>query len=345
MLTQRLRHKDDPIRLFLDDNLINFESLRRQWKELGPIRINPLDVWSWSLIGMALDYRIRYFFENFDVWSTIAPKGAVSDIKLRETFWKVARDLGKFCDASSPVGRLLPSADEAELLRYCYVLAIYETNYRSSSWDSLLRTLRNGAGSRAQLNRVPDADLNDLMELSAAAFNAFQPLMGRSYRLNPVFSGSSAVGGADADLIVDHNLIEVKVERSKFEPYRIRQVVSYALLDLSRKFELTECSIYVGRWGRLLTWGLDELISELSNGTRDFESLQRDFADLLLPERERQRVQRKKLWERQQAFKDEFIEIDRLQSEFHTAWQSGELALANETGAILYRKYFALEDR
>jgi hypothetical protein len=224
---------EDPIRKFLDALLPNYDKLKEQWRELGPIKFLPEYEVSWSLVGMALDYRIRLFFDAYDATTIVAAGGWWPDQKLRGTFEMLAKDLRTLCGTHSPVGRILPSPHEESLLRYCYVLALYETNARTSLRDSPLRTLKKGAGSRAQLNRVPEDDLADLKVLTDAAYEAFRPLLGSPYHLNPTFADSSLVDGADADLIVGNNLIEIKAERDRFQSKRIRQVVIYALLAYS----------------------------------------------------------------------------------------------------------------
>jgi hypothetical protein len=87
----------------------------------------------------------------------------------------------------------------------------------------------------------------------------------------PTFSGGSAIGGADADLIVDRCLIEVK---ATINPGKIGkaswpwQLLGYALLDLDNRYELSELALYLARQGLLLRWPIDEYASRASPGCR-----------------------------------------------------------------------------
>ena len=60
-------------------------------------------------------------------------------------------------------------------------------------------------------------------------------LLRMSVVLNPTFDGSRNVGGADADLIANGTLIELKTTRQdKFERIdHLCQLLGYALLDFS----------------------------------------------------------------------------------------------------------------
>lgn len=281
-LIEHLAKRDDPIRALLDAWLPNYGELRRQWRALGPIQVVPDGDVRLFLVSVALSYRIRFFYEELDATKTKAAHVLRYNDKFRDTFATLARDLHKFCDDNSPKSRLLPPKLEESLLRYCYVLALYETK----SWSSLpytpLSTLKKESGSRAQLNRVPQCDLDDLKKLAEAAYATFEPLLDSAYYLTPKFSDSRLVDGANADLIVGRNLIQIWVNREGFQSNRIRQSVAYSLLDASCKYELEECSIYLARWGKLLTWNLDELILNMSNGLQDYESLRRNFHEGLL---------------------------------------------------------------
>ena len=346
-LTNHLGKKDDPIRLFLDAWLPNYSGLKEQWRKLEPIKIDP-EYGRWgNLVGMALDYRIRFFFAEYDATSTVAARDRHINHELGVPFAALSRDLRLFCDLNSPKGRILAPPLEETLLRYSYVLAMYETNVRMGTfwYDSPLRTLRKGAGTRAQLNRVGEYDLADLKELTEAAYEAFRPMFGLPVHLNPKFKDSLLVDGADADLIVGRNLIEIKSDRDRFRSARIRQVLAYALLDSSGVFQLTECSIYLARWGKLLTWNLDELISQMSNGLQDYEGLRESFHEWLLELQERRvedRIRRENERRRRERL-DELMETVRkelrnVSEEHRLAKESGIRELIIETAGRLVQK-------
>ena len=81
----------------------------------------------------------------------------------------------------------------------------------------------------------------------------------------PVFAGSNLVDGADADLIIGNTLVEIKAIKPRELKLRdLQQVVAYALLDTDDEYQLSNIAILSARYGTLVTWQLDEIISEAS---------------------------------------------------------------------------------
>ena len=90
--------------------------------------------------------------------------------------------------------------------------------------------------------------------------------------LNPVFgNGSRKVGGADADIIVDDMLIDIKTTKHpKFKPEMLRQLVGYSLL--ANKFgvnyengdclphKITKMAVYFSRAGKFFIMNLDDCV-------------------------------------------------------------------------------------
>jgi len=317
--------------------LSEYGELKAQWRELGSIRFFPdFDVKWPSVVGMALDYRIRFFFEHYDAKDTVAARGAYFH---KDSFAKIRDGIEKLLNTEPPQGRILSDKAEELLLQYCYVLALYEVDARASWYDSPLRTLRHN-GVKAQLNRVPQNDLLDLKELTVAAHRAFEPLMGQPFHLNPTFSDSPLVHGADGDIIVGRNLIEIKAEKDGFRSNRIRQVVIYALLDSIGEYDLDECSIYMARWGKLLTWNLDNLIRQMSDGRFNYVEFRLKYHDWLL-EVKRQYEQE----ETRQRNLDEILkpgrdELRRISEEHQSAREKGDRNLQidesrRESGTVI----------
>jgi hypothetical protein len=117
-----------------------------------------------------------------------------------------------------PLGELPPD-EETHLLQICYVMAMYESAARGSfeaERNSPLRSLKDGAGWRAHLNRVSDWDVGILQVLVVPAIELFAPLVDQRIIVGPEFSDSHLVDGADGDLIVNGNVIEIKCEAPGF---------------------------------------------------------------------------------------------------------------------------------
>jgi hypothetical protein len=116
-----------------------------------------------------------------------------------------------------------------------------------------------------ELLAVPErAVIDDPCQLSALCYDRFHDLLTLPHVLNPTFKGSSDVDGADADLIVDGCLIDIKASmNSKINPEWLRQIVGYVLLDYDDTYQITSVGISMARQGMLFTWPLADLLSQL----------------------------------------------------------------------------------
>ena len=165
-----------------------------------------------------------------------------------------------------PVGRRLEPEAEQELARYCFVLALFEEVFRTPDWGSGPLIIPSPRQSVEELLAVPEqAVIDDLCQLSALFSDRFHDLLTLPHVLNPTFKGSSDVDGADADLIVDGCLIDIKASmHSRINPEWLRQIVGYVLLDYDDTYQITSVGIYLARQGRLFTWPLANLLSQLT---------------------------------------------------------------------------------
>jgi len=253
-LTSALKNPKSPLGRFVAERLANSGLIRDDWKARvadrptlrPPAEAGPTP---WSTIGMAIDYRIRYYFAvtppadlvavHGGMWK-IGAGGPVIDLAVpgprrHEGFiffdrddlgelpreearsasslaWQLVQHLTILTDRLAPVGKRLALSDEAELARVCYALALYEELYRVGPMaiDSALYGLPAGATLDDLLGLVRPVIVDDLCELSWAFYDGQTELIGESAVLNPTFAGSRDVGGADADLIVGGCLMDIK---------------------------------------------------------------------------------------------------------------------------------------
>lgn len=91
--------------------------------------------------------------------------------------------------------------------------------------------------------------------------------------LNPTFgTGSQLVGGADADLIIDDTLIDVKTTKKLELPLSdFCQIIGYLLLHRiggtssgSGEFKIEQLGIYYSRYGYLFSFNVKDLINDKS---------------------------------------------------------------------------------
>ena len=98
----------------------------------------------------------------------------------------------------------------------------------------------------------------------------------------PDFAGPSDVGGADADLIVGGPLIDVKaaVAPSRLRKPEFYQLLGYALLDYDDEYRIGALGFYLSRFGRLITWPVDEYLGLLGS-SQSISDLRRECVNVL----------------------------------------------------------------
>jgi len=176
-------------------------------------------------------------------------------------------NLDRIMDAIQPAGRCIDEEEaELTLARYCYLLALFEEAYRSSGY--LFGPLMDPEPKRTleELLAIPKDDwLDDICFMFARFYNNYAYLLAHPHLLNPEFQGSKDVGNADADLIVDGCLIDIKASIApKIEPKYLRQLAGYLLLDYNDALHIESVGIYMARQGMLLTWDVLEFLRQLT---------------------------------------------------------------------------------
>ena len=249
----------------------------------------------YTTLGIAIDYRIRYYFcitpaeklvawRGADLMVTFGPEALLNSSPeqppipvmrpLETSFAKLVQDfffsLEEKLASLSPNERLLDRCEEEELNRYCFVLALFEEVSRSG----LHRTsplISNGPITTVdELLAIPEPDwVDDMGKMSWLFKERSGDLLSGRAILNPRFDGSRAIGGADADLIVDDCLIEMKATvnpSTSMERPKLYQLLGYVLLDYSDRYLLNSAGFYFVRQGVMARWLLTDLLETLSGG-------------------------------------------------------------------------------
>lgn len=261
----------------------------------------------YGTIGHAIDYRIRYSFAVTPSRQTVAYLGARALAHLMgnfsptitKRFVSVLDDFFDVVDADvsslQPVGRPLAIGDEQELARYCFVLGLFEEIFRSGTPSERLLRLTgrwncpesmvtaNQGHFIGELLAIPKVDwVEDICRMASLFLERNLDLLKQPALLNPTFAGSTDVGGADADLIVNNCLIDLKSsKRPGIDPLDLRQLAGYVLLDYEDRFHIHSVGIYKARYGMLLSWPLEQFVVYLSGDTAvSIQSLRADFQRL-----------------------------------------------------------------
>ena len=276
-LTSHLKSTHSPIRKFLRLTFPNRSFLKDANKRMRSASVVlPCNSNSLGTIGLALDYRIRYYFARTPTQALFAFHGLRgllhlnrAEDKTKEIYKTFLENLDDFMDSNNPVNRRLSETEEDELNRYCFVLALLEEVYRLGRIHP--NSLLAGECSSIQglLNLADDQSIVDLRTLSYKFYDNFQQMLTLPHILNPTFDGSAYVRGADADLIVDSTLIEIKTTKRKdLKRDWLYQLLGYVLLDYTNRYDIRRIAFYMTRQGILIEWDLEDAIRSLCSGSQ-----------------------------------------------------------------------------
>lgn len=199
---------------------------------------------------------------------------------LYQDFFK---GLGDLTRQNNPVARRLSQAQEDELNRQCVVLGLLEEVFRIGIRpDSPLVAKKHT--SVEDLLDISDAHwITDMRNLSWRFYDDFNHLLSLPHSLNPNFDGSDDIGGADADLVVNGTLIDIKTTKvQEIEPDWIRQLLGYVLLDYTDHHRIKGIGLYMARQGILFQWDLEEALRGLCSGKPpSIEGLRKEFKEVV----------------------------------------------------------------
>lgn len=284
-LTGQLKHDASPISQFMAQHLPDTRNLERDYHAhlTGlPHPVQPIDVQypAWSALGHAIDYRIRLSFggtlgpavslgvlllDGADHWHE-APRYPV-----RQALFAVGRQLLATVDAylADPA-----SQNEDALTRLCFVAAFFEYIYRTGQIRrfSMFAETTACTGLADLTAAVPAYVIDDIgkqMQLTERPLAPFRALPQPAKVCGPVFAGSSDIGGADADYILDGLLLDCKATKDPRQLGReeIYQLAGYLLLDYDDHFNIDRLGLYLSRQGGLITWSTEEFLHRLGTTT------------------------------------------------------------------------------
>lgn len=295
------------------------KAANQQLKSADTIRPVHADTsYPFGLIGTAIDYRIRYAFAITPYQRLVAWKGALKlaikrpesdddilldwiDLKgltlppsvletgvaqgpyalslIRAFFNQLENVLNKI----QPKGRRLEEEHERSLDRYCIVLSLFEQVFRSDAYlrgPLMIPTVKHSVEELLALSQ--EACIDDLGELFTRFYDRYASLLSKPAILNPTFAGSIDIGGADADIIVDGCLIDIKTSiSSQIRAEYLYQLAGYLLLDYDDHYSFNSVSIYMARQGLLFRWPVSEFVYELTgDNTHSLVSLRQEFRSL-----------------------------------------------------------------
>lgn len=208
-----------------------------------------------SRIGMAFDYALRFGLAARGVGDqreyTVAEAGVE---RLPREMRRSGRE--RVSAALATLRAMQPTPGlSAEAARASVILTGFDLAFRPGRTD--------------EVEREPlQEDLADVQSLYAVVpWTQFQPK--RKAYLNPTFGeGSRAIGGADADLVVDDLLLDVKTTReTRLRSEYLLQILGYALLanafgidGAAAGTRIDQVGIYFSRTGRIFSVPLCDIL-------------------------------------------------------------------------------------
>ncbi len=214
---------------------------------------------NYGLVGTAFDYLFRWRLERLN-------PGAISRP------WLAEETVPVLAPARQRVGAALvrrAKRQHAEFLATGELTrSVCEAALSLARLDAVFRS-----GRGTQEIEVPPlaADIDDLMTLVAAIPQNGWVCQDRCL-LNPTFGrASQMVGGADADVVLDDLLVEVKTTKHfTLERMTVHQLIGYVLLgriagmhrDPESVERVARIGVYSARYATLVTWPLDSVVAE-----------------------------------------------------------------------------------
>jgi hypothetical protein len=257
---------------------------------------------AWGTLNAAMDHRLRYAFADSRSFPRTVELGMAGAFRLAApaTAEAIRRAgdglevmLSELIAAEQPASRsrplLLPGAAEERFARLCYAMTWFEEVYRTRRlWPGTpLGEAGPGFTVIELLEAVPRYAVDDLLaqvQVASVALNELRAAWPPSrVHAGPDFAGSADVGGADADLILGGLLIDVKgtVAPSRLRKPEFYQLLGYTLLDYDDEYGIDTLGFYLSRFGRLITWTLDDYLALLGS-SRPVSELRQECREALV---------------------------------------------------------------
>jgi hypothetical protein len=284
-LTGQLRHSASPVSRFMTEQLPGVYNLMRDYHarlETLPQPVQPTDVHrpNWAALGHAIDYKIRLSFG-----ADLGPGVAHGVGALNGRYRIVGAPTGSVLRALYAAGRQLLEVvdvyiadpgrwDDEAMTRLCFVAAFFEAVYRSGRIEPY--GMLAGATPSTRLADLTAAvpayvidDIGGQLRLADKPLARFRALPRAAKVCGPVFAGSTDIGGADADYILDGLLLDCKATRDprRLGHEEIYQLAGYLLLDYDDQYGIDRVGLYLSRQGGLITWAVPEFLHKLGTTT------------------------------------------------------------------------------
>jgi hypothetical protein len=291
-LSSHLRNPRSPVRIFFDTRTPHSKGIVARFNaQLRSETIIAGDA-DPALVGTAIDYLIRASLSP-DALRRITARSGARDGRWPGEQRRAALNLVNA--ATAELTDTPPSSDPSRAATAALVLARFEQNFRTSRAPSHPVHIRISEAVTASHgdylafceHAIPGECVSDLTVLAEAAIPDHADLLAADpLYLNPRFSLSRALGGADADVIArlrgdaGATLLDFKStsDANPVERRDILQLLGYSLADSDDRYAINAAGISALRHRRRHTEPLADLLLELSGIERDLTDWRADFA-------------------------------------------------------------------
>ena len=239
------------------------------------------------LIGTAFDYRLRMHLKKGEL-----PEGPVLEGLEMMKMLGSGNDRRQDAEWTLATEGLLDEISEGgedELAKKSLVLAYLDAGFRSGGmWPKtmidLTSSIRAGEDLEKEkyLSHIPNELAGEIQALMKSAEPEF-PNGNTEIVLGPTFAGSAFVGGADADMILDDCLYEIKTTANPRDklPANVRQLLGYLLLDWENEHGINQVGFYFSRQCRKISWDADSIVSQTANIGTNIQSLRDELKETI----------------------------------------------------------------
>jgi len=301
-LTSLLHAGRGPVWDWFEANLPDTQSLcTRANRELRgggtkePCAVPPVSGTDHGLVGTAVGYLLSAHLRPDALDRTVARSAAMlldHPLRRAEISPSVIERLAVARIAKlQPSQWTLDSEQWSELCRLVAILARFEQYFRAgpSVLPYLAEPLRTHGDNLDELalSLISESSMRDLDALGRATVEDHLSIRDASkLDIGPTFAQSLALGGADADLIYDGTLVDLKSTSQARIVGRdeVWQLIGYLLADTDDSYSIARLGFAALRRRRSIFWLAEDLTREVAGGqTRSVEQLRDEFAAMLTP--------------------------------------------------------------
>lgn len=261
---------------FLEQHLPYPSNIVREYQKYVdtlPCPVQPMNARhpNWANLGRAIDYRLRLSFGGdlggavslgIDALGSQMHLPGAPGAELYTAGLRLLEVIGDYLAGWALL-------DDAELTRLCYVAGFFEDIMRSGvvGRQSMFTSASPGTVLADLVDSVPSYVIDDIADQLRLSHEPLAPFQGLGYSnvCGPVFAGSSDIGGADADFILDGLLLDCKATTRPRHLGReeVYQLAGYLLLDYDNAYRIDQVGLYLSRQGGLIIWDANKFLRRL----------------------------------------------------------------------------------